>query len=153
MLCDICHHNEANIIFQVFQNGRMTTHPVCAECAMKAQREFLRALEKMGTAAQQDMEEQPAALPKRLCPVCGTAVDEIGRDTVLGCPHCYQSAFEQVAALREGVQPVKDEEESDMAHRLREALASEDYEQAARLRDMLKDAEGGGKAEDGQTDR
>lgn len=144
MLCDICHKNEANIVFQVFQNGRMTTHPVCAECAMKAQKEFLRALEMLGGGAQrQAAAEKPADMPRRLCPHCGTAVDQINESTVLGCPRCYEAAERQVGALLQGTQAVQEKKNSvseNMAHRLREALASEDYEQAARLRDMIRDA-------------
>lgn len=146
MLCDLCHKNEANIIFQVFQNGHMTSHPICAECAVKAQKNFLNVLQLLKNEERQPIEEKTEELPRRLCPHCGTAVDSIGDETVLGCPRCYEAAAEQIEALRAGVafEGEKTEEtKDDIPHRLREALASEDYEQAARLRDMIRDSGNG----------
>lgn len=146
MLCDICHKNEANIVFQVFRNGHMTTHPVCAGCAMKAQQEFLRALETLSGTERVKKEEKPAEVPEKLCPHCGTAVGGVDEQTLFGCPHCYEAAEQEVEALSADTETAPEKKEDigrDMAHRLREALASEDYEQAARLRDMIRDAGNG----------
>lgn len=97
-------------------------------------------------------EEPPQG--KRFCAHCGTAVDTVNEDTVFGCPHCYEAAGGALDALaRKEAAPEKpaafDAGQEAMVHRLREALASEDYEQAAHLRDLMLGASGAQEGQDG----
>ncbi len=95
------------------------------------------------------------------CPQCGLAFSEFGSGKLFGCPHDYTHFGDKVATLLRnyhgttrhigrvpGAEPTQPPDESasrrsllDLA--LREAVAKEKYEDAARLRDELKRLEPG----------
>ena len=75
------------------------------------------------------------------CPVCGFSIDDYRRTGHLGCPDCY-SVFAR--ELDPGAEPISSvPEESPAIYRarlekeLQQAIAREDYERAAQLRDQL----------------
>jgi protein arginine kinase activator len=83
------------------------------------------------------------------CPVCGITLAEFKAEGRLGCPHDYE-------ALRAALEPLLERIHRSMTHagkapkavRVREwkrlmhaAVAAEDYEEAARLRDLIRHAE------------
>ncbi len=86
------------------------------------------------------------------CPVCGFAWSEFLRESHLGCPACYDAFREQLAPLlrrhhRTSLpQPpalslheqVRRQRREEWLRRQDEAVAREDYEEAARLRSMLE---------------
>jgi protein arginine kinase activator len=91
-------------------------------------------------------------LAQRACPVCGLKYMEYRGEGRLGCPHDYQ-AFQAglVPLLRRahgatrhvGKRPGRSAADHSLARlrlraRLRAAVAREDYEEAARLRDQLR---------------
>ncbi len=89
-------------------------------------------------------------LAKKTCPICGLRFMEFRADGRLGCPHDY-------AVFSAGLQPLLRRTHGASRHvgkvprrrpeagsrlrlraQLREAVAREDYEEAARLRDTLR---------------
>jgi protein arginine kinase activator len=83
------------------------------------------------------------------CQVCGITLAEFKAEGRLGCPHDYE-------ALRAALEPLLERIHRSMVHagkapkavRVREwkkqmhaAVAAEDYEEAARLRDLIRTAE------------
>jgi protein arginine kinase activator len=83
------------------------------------------------------------------CEVCGITLAEFKAEGRLGCPHDYES-------LRDTLEPLIERIHRSMVHtgkapravRVREwkkqmqaAIAAEDYEEAARLRDLIRTAE------------
>ena len=158
MICEVCNKNEANIVFQVLNNGKLSTKTICAECAMKAQHQFFKTLHALGMEASENQPETKEAekekMPEKFCATCGQAVKALDDETQLGCPGCYQAQFREVCDMIYKQKPAPSEAakqnvETDtnleqMAHKLREAIVSEDYEQAAALRDRIKEAECGG---------
>jgi protein arginine kinase activator len=90
-------------------------------------------------------------LAQRSCPICGLKFMEFRTGGRLGCPHDYQ-VFDRglVPLIRRahgatrhvGKVPRRRPDASarllELRARLREAVAREDYEQAARLRDQIR---------------
>jgi protein arginine kinase activator len=86
----------------------------------------------------------------RLCPSCGRSLERIKREGRLGCAYCAESFAEEISVLlkRLGAKPLhkgraRSEREAGHAQSLRKRLAkaleAENYEEAARLRDALKE--------------
>jgi protein arginine kinase activator len=95
----------------------------------------------------------------RECPGCGMTGNELRREPLFGCPVCYETFHESLDALFRrihgavahrgrvpggGTAGLVDVE--SLRRELDDALAHEDYERAARLRDRLRQARGQGGA-------
>ncbi len=99
----------------------------------------------------------PAARPDTQCPHCGLSFSQFRASSLLGCPQCYQAFEQALVPMLElahdggdhhvGKAPAHDESQDrgqqlqlqilSMRKRLAEAVASEDYELAATLRDQI----------------
>lgn len=163
MKCDGCKKNEAHLVLHMITNGQVATRSLCMECAKKAHDEMAQAFSTMGMAmtSMEEMrtekvieERDNLRLPRMICASCRTAYEDIDGDTVFGCSQCYQAFHSQVieylSSLREQKQTLQTSSqvlhvepspvtENDLRERLSEALKAEDYEQAASLRDRLKE--------------
>lgn len=101
--------------------------------------------------------EQTAA--EEACEECGLTFAQFREHTLLGCPQCYKSFERQLSPLleraheggshhvgkaprRAGAGEQRQNQLLRLRKRLDEAVASEDYELAARLRDDIRRAEG-----------
>ena len=140
---------------------------LCEECA----KVFLSPItedaesampEMAGLLAQQlavgETAEELAALDERVCPVCGISFLEFRKQGRLGCPHDYVHFASELEPLlvnihgetdHVGKTPrhgAHDAEQQTQLIRLRremkEAVASEQYEKAAALRDEIRQIEG-----------
>lgn len=163
MKCDGCKKNEAHLVLHMITNGQVATRSLCMECAKKAHEEMTQAFSTMGMtmAGLDDLrpenietQRESLRLPRMICASCRTAYEDIGHDTVFGCPQCYQAFHGQVidylSTLKELEEPARAAAvplridlapvtESDLRERLNDALKTEDYEQAASLRDRLRE--------------
>jgi protein arginine kinase activator len=105
--------------------------------------------------------EELAQLDKRACPQCGITFFEFRNQGRLGCPHDYVFFEHELDPLivnihgssqHTGKRPTKSGESGTDRHtdliRLRrdmeKAIKREDYEAASKLRDKIRDVEGGG---------
>ena len=156
--CDNC-GREATVHQTEISGGEMVERHLCQECAasegvtIKAQMPISQLLEEMvlQSAAGKDLSELR-------CEVCGITFLEFRRDGLLGCPNDYL-AFEDVlepllerahdgATLHSGKIPAdaadleqKQNQLLRLRGRLKDAVAGEDYELAARIRDEIKELE------------
>jgi len=100
--------------------------------------------------------EAPAK-PETLCPHCGLSFSQFRTSSLLGCPQCYEAFEKPLEPMLElahdggthhvGKVPVHDDSVDrdqqlqlqimSMRKRLAQAVASEDYELAATLRDQI----------------
>jgi protein arginine kinase activator len=93
--------------------------------------------------AGEDMIEQPVT---EACEICGLTLAEFKAEGRLGCPHDYES-------LRAALEPLLERIHRSTAHagkapravrvqewkkQMQAAVAAEDYEEAARLRDLIR---------------
>jgi protein arginine kinase activator len=96
-------------------------------------------------------------LPNRQCPVCGIKFVEFRNSGRLGCPHDYQEFREELSPLLENIhgetrhcgktprrQPQNQQMQSELVQlrkQLLTAVNKENYEEAARLRDRIRQLE------------
>jgi len=158
MQCTQCHEREAVIHLTQIANEQVQTLHLCEKCAAEKGVETSSNLGKtpigsfLATMAVGESGTEDAVIPA--CSGCGaTLVDfrELGR---LGCPHCYTSFEEPLRELLrrlhgssrhvgkryraspEGAQAALLEQE--LHEQLRRAIAAENFELAAEIRDRLK---------------
>ncbi len=158
MLCQVCHAAEATVYLIETVSNRQVTLQICESCAQKkhlgeliskpamAIHDLLASILQLGSAA-----ELPGS--PLTCPRCGldyARFTQLGR---LGCPACYDAFRERLLPLLRQVhqaeehrgRPARPDGASleTLKAGIRRAVAHEDYESAARLRDQLKQLEGG----------
>jgi protein arginine kinase activator len=164
MLCQDCHKREARVKLTQIINNEKTTLQLCNECA--AARGFHSPLDKKPFPLAEilnNLAAKPMALAKKetgktiTCQSCGLTFEDFKQLGRFGCGQCYRSFRSELepimrkihgASLHLGrtpkaliddggdaVIPVKEEERLETE--LKKAIASEDYERAAELRDKL----------------
>lgn len=162
MLCDHCGQNEAVIHLTQIVDNEMGTFHLCETCAAE------KGLEPepgpgnfplTDFLAQMGQESKPSALGTGACEYCGLTLKDFKKTGRLGCSHCYVT-FEGhlrglLRRLHGGTQHVgkvylppdpseadKTERLSRLRRKLDRAVASEDFERAARIRDQIRELEG-----------
>lgn len=77
------------------------------------------------------------------CPHCGTSASDWEAERKIGCVHCLDALEDRIVPylLRRGIYSPMIPRDWNLKDLLREAVETEDFEEAARLRDLL---EGGG---------
>lgn len=154
MKCDHCDKNATLHLTQVIEGQMRKTH-LCPDCA-----EELGVSEEAGFSMSDVLLGQGGAQPlstgrgRRVCPECGLTFARFRKVGRLGCPACYEAfAVELEAVLRsmhhatrhEGRSPrhrgerlSRREMTESLESRLADAVAAENYEEAAKLRDELR---------------
>lgn len=163
MKCDGCGLRDALIhVRQMQKNGFQELH-LCEECAQE--RGFIREEDAevsvgdllaglLGGVAAPEGSPSPAA-----CPRCGLAVSEFRKRGRAGCADCYETFAADVRRVLSQMaprprhagklprdlagSPAGVEDREALAAELRAAVEGEDYERAARLRDRIRDLDGG----------
>lgn len=157
-MCDLCGKREAILRVRQVEKGGAVNLRVCAECARA--RGFAEA-GRIKTAATEVLAEIKQSVVEGdetlVCPGCGMTFAEFKRKGRLGCARCYPAFEEQLRPLIRRIQGAvqhvgrtarvgrKRAREQMAVARLRaeldSAIAAEDYERAARVRDELGRAE------------
>jgi protein arginine kinase activator len=157
MLCDICKQNVAKVHLTQIIEGKTKKVDLCEACS-KAKgiddpKGFALADLLLGLGAAQQMDQ--AAAPTGLrCPTCGFTHADFKKSGRLGCPDCYNSFAEGLEGVLKtmhkgtrhlGKTPGRMRHSRDLEERievlqkrLEKAVAQEDFETAAMVRDELK---------------
>ena len=164
MLCQRCGKLPATIhMTEISDEGDRTEWHICEECAnaeglaqgAPVAPEALANLIQMESAVAEVAKDPPAT-----CPHCGITFEEFRTKGRFGCPHDYEVFASALNPLLDKIhgshhhtgrlprgQEAVDSDASDRLLRLRrelqEAVRREDYENAARLRDTLRELETG----------
>lgn len=161
MLCEKCKKNEATVFYEENINGRKRSYKLCSGCA--AQKgvsipDFSKEMLNFGVGLFEGLMNaalpaissglKAAAEPQKRCPVCGSTLADITKNGRLGCGECY-TVFGGMPLPK----PKKHSEEAShkqdsaeaLEAKLKEAIDAEDFEEAARIRDILR---GKGKKEE-----
>ncbi|MDH5683841.1 MAG: UvrB/UvrC motif-containing protein [candidate division WOR-3 bacterium] len=158
-VCDICQKNESSItITRVDKDGKSTEMHLCSKCALEkgigeAGKVKLSVLEILAELKDKIKDEDR----RLVCPKCGIAFADFKRLGRLGCENCYNAFSERLLPLIKrihgsskhiGRRPTDGDKDAKIkleAKRLRDelkyAIAAEDYEKAARIRDKIKKTE------------
>ena len=161
MKCENCKEKPATIHLTEIVNGHRNEKHLCQRCAeqegvtVKSQISLNELLTSLLAAQEPKSEENLEELAQLKCPNCGITLEQFRRQAVLGCPHDYEvfsQILEPVIAKAHGGnsthrgkvpahvgQTVKNQSELlELKQQLSEAVTTEDYETAARLRDKIK---------------
>lgn len=167
MKCDLCGKRTAVIFVQEQTAPSLRTElHLCAECAkergVRSDGEFRLSISDLFSSLtggeRIDSRERP---PMDRCPVCACSLNELKQRGMASCPDCYASFAQEllrsvysdsrsrrhVGRLPELLSgPSIESRESLLSEtrkKLDEAIASEDYEEAARRRDEIRSLEKG----------
>lgn len=150
MQCDDCKKKPASIFFKDVTSGKVSELHLCLECAQKR---GIIANKKMSPVEmlQKLLREKNVQDEQIICPVCCLSLAEFKRIGRFGCSNCI-NAFETgikhlIKEIQESERHVgrktkpgeqKGLEIFKLREELKKALATESYEEAAKIRDRLK---------------
>ncbi len=163
-LCDECGQNEAVYTVSVMMGGEITQRRLCPDCMAKMNmnlsagnvKKMLSAILSALTGQEEQAAEEPAVSEEDdvVCERCGTSLSRFTKSGKLGCPHCYTAFREKLTPMLQqihgrvqhaGRKPTQDEAAQQrrttyerLTRHLEAAVAVEDYETAAVIRDHLK---------------
>ena len=164
MLCQICNKNIATVHFTQIVNGSKVDMYLCERCANQKNQivfespisvhDFLMNIIGHNQLTANYLEHKVHDIR---CNVCGTSYEDFKKTGKLGCRNCYSVLEERLYpiirrlhgnATHKGKVPVKNDEEINYYKRIEElkeelsrAIQLEEYEQAAKLRDIIRDLE------------
>jgi protein arginine kinase activator len=156
MLCCICKEREARVFLTQIVADKVQKVDLCEECAKQKGLDdaagFSPADVLLGLGAAEI--EQYAGGAELKCPKCGFTQADFKKSGRLGCAECYGTFAEGLEGLLKtmhkgtrhvGKIPQSQQQSRDLAERLKllrkkldKAVADEDFEQAANLRDEIK---------------
>lgn len=161
MKCQRCGH-EATVHLSEAVDGQRREAHLCAPCARRAglarpeppPTTLLEAL--VDQLITRHVGELVGELSQTACPLCGVTFMEFRVDGRMGCPHDYQAfarglppillkahgATRHVGKVPRRAGSANSLDRLRLRSDLRAAISTEDYEQAARLRDRLREQEG-----------
>jgi protein arginine kinase activator len=154
--CERCGERPAKVRYTEVQEGEARKLRICEECAAALGFGPVAA----GSESEPQKPDEPAVAEAgaaeadaRRCPACGLRADELETQSLLGCPLCYETFSDHLdevllrahgAARHEGRLPhgrTAAAPDADVLQRdLDAAIAREDFQAAARLRDLLRRA-------------
>ncbi|MFT5409560.1 MAG: protein arginine kinase activator, partial [Verrucomicrobiales bacterium] len=158
MICDVCKEKTANVYLTQIVEGQMQKVNLCNVCSKEkgvsdptgfALADLLTGIgteKKLGRAGEE-----------KTCESCGFTQTDFKKTGRLGCSHCYAIFGEGLdtllKAMHKGTRHIGKAPKrfdasrrfinriDDLKHRLRIAIADEDYEAAGTLRDKIAKAE------------
>lgn len=158
MLCDVCKQHDATVYLTQIVDGKMQKVNLCESCAKEKgvsdPTAFALADLLLGLGAAQQIER---GQPAQKCPVCGFTQADFKKTGRLGCSACYETFADGLASLLKGMHkgvkhtgkmPARLSRRFELADRikhlqdqLQKAIDTEKYEDAARLRDAIREIE------------
>lgn len=166
MLCDVCGKNEAMVHLTEIINDKVTKLHLCEECAKDKGAEMeehfglsdlLAGLADLGTDIEPDM------MGTIKCGSCGFTYTNFKKAGRLGCGDCYDAFKNQLSPLLKRIhgadrhvgkvplragKTVKDTRTlQELRVKMEKAIQSEEFEEAAKLRDKMRELERKNKGE------
>lgn len=170
MLCEKCHQNEATVHLSQTRQGKTVEYNLCEQCAQQQGlsqhiSSYLGSIfgQGFGGSIFNTAGGIPAfgntGISNAVCHSCGQSYEEFRRTGLFGCSKCYSEFAEQLEPVFRRVQgsirhsgrqlsgaPKRDSATQKskiemLRSRLQEAVAAEDYEKAARIRDEIRTLE------------
>lgn len=155
MLCTQCKKEQATLFYTQNINGKESSAALCPTCAKQAG----IGGSNIFAPLYKTVRKHTAAPSTKRCNLCGLSWTDILSMGKVGCPNCYDTFREElrdtVRSIHGGAKhcgitpaysadapgPVMSEEE-ELRTALAEAIRTENYEEAARLRDAIKALKG-----------
>ncbi|MCM8765552.1 MAG: UvrB/UvrC motif-containing protein [Candidatus Omnitrophica bacterium] len=162
MLCDICGKKQATVHVTEIINNQITEMHLCEDCAreksIQMEQQFgvsdlLAGIADLGTTLGEKTKEEL----KLKCNNCGMTYEDFKKIGRLGCSECYVAFRKNLVPLLKRIhgsiqhlgkaplkiiKEVKRKSEIDiLKEKLQEAIQREEFEEAARLRDKIRELE------------
>ncbi|MEI8138735.1 MAG: UvrB/UvrC motif-containing protein [bacterium] len=158
MLCECCQKNDATIhVTQLVNNQSRELH-LCEGCAEESGMNVQNVMSipeiLFGLGASETKEEGQQSTSS--CPHCHLRGCDFKKTARLGCPHCYEAFAKELgpmlAAMHKGIKHIGKIPEylrqsleksalcEDLQRKLEGAIRDEKYEEAAFLRDRIREA-------------
>lgn len=165
MLCERCQERPATVFYTEIINNKQKKMQLCEVCAGQMQAEGLGGLPQMNlhnflASFWNQMSGVHPFAPKtkeETCPSCGTPESLFAQKGLFGCGDCYKhfgerlepllrrihgsSAHTGKVPLRSGGKVLLARQIEELKAGLRDAVAREEFEKAAELRDNIKKLE------------
>jgi len=162
MKCNKCPKAATTHITEVISEEQFEELHLCEECYHKYFFENQKGTGlgsglKGTEAGAVEESEETSALNQRECPICGIKFLEFRNSGRLGCPHDYEEFREELTPLLENIHGEKrhcgktprrlpqtqqtQTELMQLRKQLNQAVTKEAYEEAARLRDRIREIE------------
>ena len=155
MNCDVCKTNQASVFLTQIVDGIMQKVNLCEACSKQKgvsnPEGFALADMLLGLGAAQEMERGSGT---QKCPTCGFSQADFKKTGRLGCGECYETFAEGLTTLLKGMhkgvthvgkmparmlRTIERETQLKTLQRdLEKAVAEEDYESAAQIRDRIR---------------
>lgn len=160
MLCEACGQKPATVHLTQMINSEVKKLHLCESCAAESGLDVNGAISitdvLLGLGGAREQEEHP----DKACPHCRMRLEDFRKTSRLGCQHCYETFAPELAPLLEamhrggqhvGKQPAGAGAAAaavslvDLRQALAAAVAAENYEEAARIRDRIRELEDTGR--------
>lgn len=166
MMCEECGNNPAVFHFITIKNDERTEKNLCAECMAKYKKQLPgmdiknlagilnNLIEGRRSSREEEIDPETAAIT---CEQCGMTYAEFRKGGMLGCAECYRAFKEPMTALLQRIHGNTQHAGripggvhsgasiriniDRMRQQLQKAVAAEEYEQAAKLRDAIRSLE------------
>lgn len=156
MICDECMKNNATIHMTTFVNGQVKTVHICQQCAAKKNKPAVLpgfSFNDLLSAFYENKEAEEA-----MCDMCGTTLANFQKTGKLGCAQCYSVFESSILPVLKGIhindkhtgkrpgervavdienQSACDNKKEELRRELKAAISTENFEEAARLRDEI----------------
>ncbi len=169
MLCENCKSREATVHFTKIVNNEKMQVNLCDECAKKYQEQFTIGIESnfpiqqfltsLFTEAMETTSRDRTFNKEPKCPVCNLTYSNFANIGKLGCSYCYEFYEDRLESIlkrihgstrhtgkfpsRTGGKLKIKQEIKDLKFKLKELVAEEKFENAAEVRDKIKELEKG----------
>jgi protein arginine kinase activator len=157
MKCQKCSKAATMHITEIIGEEQFEEHHLCEECAQKYLYEPPKKSDAKAEISVGDEGEEIGSLNQKECPVCGIKFVEFRNSGRLGCPHDYLEFREELIPLLENIHgetrhagktprrlPQTKQAQSELIQlrkQLQQAVTREAYEEAAQLRDRIRQLE------------
>lgn len=160
MLCEKCLKNQATTHIKSVVNGVKKEYNLCAECAA-AEGFTTNSLTGMLASMFGDISRHETIAESKKCSVCGASFSDIAKSGKVGCSECYNTFYDELLPYLKRVHgstkhvgkvpnsaPLmvtpKTKTIKDLRQELSRLVAEENYEQAAVVRDKIREMEAKG---------
>ena len=171
MLCESCGKHEAEFHYKSNVNGKVTEKHLCSHCAKEQGYSgvFAQPSGLFGSYTGDYMSNMISGFfggkptlgrSKRSCPVCGATAREIAEKGLAGCAGCYDEFADMLEPYIKRIHGVSEhhgkipeaagagvkaqQQLRELKKQLQTAIEAQEFEQAAELRDKIKELEKGG---------
>lgn len=161
MLCQNCNVNQATVFVHRIINGQEKDFHLCSQCAeqIDVQISFDKLFQGfldtfLSHDQKQNFNQKSYLTQKSVCTKCGFTYDDFKNTGKLGCDECYKTFHDDLLSVLKNIQgstrhngkmPKKSVSKFsyqtqiiNLKNELQKAIQTEEYEQAARIRDEIK---------------